>query len=335
MKTLPQDSAAEEQASLWAARIEGSHLTAEARAELDAWLAERPSHRTLLSQYCQFSADLEKTLPVLVRAGALDMPAVAAPEPVRRRSGWPMLNWFAGGALAAAATAAIIWVAWPAAKLDSIAVPAGQRGAVTLADGSRVELNARTSIQVEIGAKERRVRLADGEAFFTVAKDPSRPFIVQTPAGSVRVTGTVFNVRSESAGQLEVIVSEGSVQVRPGQEGAAPYALTPRDRLSFTAATGVTTDRLSPSELEDALAWREGRIVFAGTPVRAALERFARYHGVGIAVSTTVDATGHTFGAIYPIDDLDGFLSSIELTFPDLQVTHENNGTVRVSVRRQ
>src|SRR6185369_15486893 len=143
------------------------------------------------------------------------------------------------------------------------------RDAITLTDGSRVELNARTSIQVEIGAKERRVRLADGEAFFTVAKDPSRPFIVETPAGSVRVTGTVFNVRSESATQLEVIVAEGSVQVRPGQEGAAPYALTARDRLSCVGAD-VKTAKLSATELENALAWREGRIVFVGTPVRAA-----------------------------------------------------------------
>ena len=88
MKTLPHDSAAEEQASLWAARIEGSHLTAEKRAELDAWLAEHPAHRTLLSQYYQFSADLEQTLPALARAGAIDMPAAPRPEPARGRNGW-------------------------------------------------------------------------------------------------------------------------------------------------------------------------------------------------------------------------------------------------------
>jgi transmembrane sensor len=125
------------------------------------------------------------------------------------------------------------------------------------------------------------------------------------------------------------------VQVRPGQDGAAPFSLTARDRLSFTAATGTTTEKLTAAAVENALAWRQGRIVFSGTPVRAALERFARYHGIGIDVKTTVDATGHTVGSTYPIDDLEGFLQGIETAMPDLQVVHETNGTIRVSVRNR
>ena len=63
------DPVTEEQASLWAARLEGSSLSAADRAALDAWLAEKPVHRVLLSDYCQFSADLEQLLPSLVAAG--------------------------------------------------------------------------------------------------------------------------------------------------------------------------------------------------------------------------------------------------------------------------
>lgn len=331
MKPLSFPAESEEQASLWAARLEGAPLSPQSRAELDAWLAAHPGHRTLLSQYCQFSADLEKTLPAMAEAGLVAMPAA----PARRRTAWATVTWFAGGAIAAAAAAALAWSVWPTTTIERHATPTARRQTLDLADGSRVELNARTIVQIEITRTERRVRLADGQAFFSVTKDPSRPFIVETPAGSVRVTGTKFDVRSESSAQLEVIVAEGSVQVRAGQEGAAPVALSARDRLTFTNSGGISTDTLTTSALDDALAWRDGRIVFAGVTVRAACERFARYHGRGIAVTTAVDASGHTLGARYPIDDLKGFLEDIETTWPDLRVTHETNGTVRVSLRNQ
>jgi transmembrane sensor len=331
MNTLPRHPAADEQASLWAARLDGSELTAADRAALDAWLAADPAHRALLSRYCQFSADLEQSLPALVASGAVALSAADTP----RRRGWGF-NWIAGGALAAAAAAAlVVWLAWPATQLNRIATPAAQRQAITLADGTRVELNARTSLQAEIGRRERRVRLADGEAFFTVSKDPSRPFIVETPAGSVRVTGTVFNVRSEAATQLEVTVVEGSVQVRASQDGGAPHALGARDQLS-SDASGTVMKTLSAAALESALAWREGAIVFERVPLRAAVARFARYHGRGIVVATAVDAKDpRAIGGRYSLDDLDGFLSFIETSWPDVRVTHESSGTVRLALRSQ
>src|SRR5688572_18134619 len=90
------DSVADEQAALWAARLDGDTLDRAQRAELDTWLAQKPAHRALLSQYCQFSADLEEQVPALVAAGAVTMP-VAKPA-TRRRFSFPL---FAGIALAA------------------------------------------------------------------------------------------------------------------------------------------------------------------------------------------------------------------------------------------
>jgi len=331
MKSIPLNSAAEEQASLWASRLEGSTLTADLRSALDTWLAENPAHRALLSQYCQFSADLEQTLPALVATDALAMPPA---QPLRRRNRWRTFNTVFAGALATAAAAAVVWLVWPAARVERIATPAGQRQSITLADGTHVELNARTSLQIEIGRTERRVRLADGEAFFTVSKEPARPFIVETPAGSVRVTGTVFDVRSETTSQLEVTVVEGSVQVRTSLDDGAPVALSARDR--FVANAGITgTQTLSASALEDLLAWRDGQVVFDDVPLRDAVARFARYHGRGIAVTTAVDAKAIHIGARQNIDDLEGFLTSLTANFPELRVTHEQNGTIRISLQSQ
>lgn len=320
----------EKQAALWAARLDGSVLSAGDRIALDAWLAADPAHRVVLSRYCQFSADLEQQLPALVATGRVTLPAAQS-----RRPAW--VKWTAGAVLAAAAAIALTFTLFtiqPKTQVISFATPSAQRQTMVLADGTRVELNAHTSLQVAITATERRVRLSDGEAFFAVTKDPGRPFIVETPSGAVRVTGTQFNVRAESGSPLEVTVAEGSVQVRPGttpQPDAAPFSLAPGDRLT-AGAGGVSVRTLSASQLEDVLAWRQGQIVFAGTPLHEALARFARYHGRGI--SATPAAGELSLGGRYSLDDLDGFFSSIEEVL-DLRVTRDLSGNVQVALRAE
>lgn len=331
MKTSQQhhDSAADEQAALWAARLDGDTLDRAQRAELDAWLAEKPVHRMLLSQYCQFSADLEEQVPALVEAGAVTMPP-SATAPARRRWKWTFPR-LAGVAFAAAAAIAVtVHVTRPGPPIQNVSTAPGERNSQTLADGSRVELNANTSLLFENSKKERRVRLAGGEALFTVTKDPTRPFIVETPTGLVRVTGTTFNVRTEPAtGALEVTVIEGSVQVRPGElEGtppSAPVSLVAGDRFS---ASGTQT--LSESDLDDVLAWREGKIVFHGTPLSEALARYARHQGRSIRA--TPDVAKLPVGGFYSIDDLTGFLDAIESFLP-VKATPDRNGAVSVGRR--
>jgi len=320
MKNTVTSPAAEETAALWAARLDGSVLTAEQRIALDAWLAAAPEHRPLLTQYCQFSADLEQQLPLIagireMSAGSMAAPETAAPFPWLRRPVW------AGVTLTAAAAVALaFWLARPQPQFATLAT---QRSVLTLGDGTRIELNAQTSLSAEIGAQTRHVRLAAGEAFFAVHKDPARPFIVETPAGSVRVTGTQFDVRAESAAALEVTVAEGSVQVHPA--AAAPLALTAGDRLA-----GGAVQRLSAKGLDEALAWRQGQIVFHDTPLSEALARFARYHGRGITASPEV--ADKRIGGRYSLDDLDGFFAAMEDAM-DVQVTRNLNGTVQVGQR--
>ena len=318
--------AADERASYWAARLDGSVLSAPDQLALEAWLAEDPAHRTLLSHYCQFSADLELLLPALAESGAVERPQELAPK----RRAWNF-KWLAAATLAAAAlVVAGLWLGRPRTQVASIATAVAQRQTITLADGTRAELNAQTSLQIEIGPVERRVRLAGGEVFFTVSKDPNRPFIVETPAGSVRVTGTVFNVRTESTAALEVVVVEGSVQVRPGESAtgrpAEPVSLTPGDKLS-AGTDGVTVQKLSADAVDDALAWRHGQIVFQGTPLSTVLARFARYHGRGITAAPEV--ANLRVGGRYGLDDLDAFLGDLETILP-VHATRGLSGTIQV-----
>jgi transmembrane sensor len=325
------DPVADERASYWAARLDGSVLSAADQIALQAWLTEAPANRTLLSHYCQFSADLELLLPVLAESGAVELPQEISPP---RRPGY--FKRAVGLTLAAAAlVVGGIWFGRPRIQRESIATAGAQRQTLTLPDGTRAELNAQTSLQIEMGPVERRVRLASGEAFFTVTKDKSRPFIVETPAGSVRVTGTVFDVRSESTSALEVVVVEGSVQVRPGESAPGrsvePVSLVPGNKLS-AGMGGVSVQKLSATAMDDALAWRHGQIVFKGEPLSAALARFAHYHGRGITAAPEV-ANLHV-GGRYSLDDLDGFLTGLE---PSLHVraTRDLSGTIRVDAMDQ
>jgi transmembrane sensor len=323
------DSAADEQAALWAARLDGDTLDRAQRAELDAWLARKPAHRALLSQYCQFSADLEEQVPALVSAGAVTMPAA---KPAKRsRFNFPL---FAGIALAAAAVVAVtIHVVRPAPQVQHFAKASAQRGTAILADGTRVELNANTSLRFENTKTERRVILAGGEAWFAVAKDPNRPFYVVTPAGSVRVTGTTFNVRTEpSTRTFEVTVIEGSVEVHSGDTSGTraenPVLLGAGNQ--YSNRRGKST--LSPSDLDDTLAWRKGIIVFYDVPLSEALPRFAQYHGCAINVAPEV--AGEPLGGRYGIDDLKGFLADLELALPRVKVHDDKlSGAVTVSLR--
>ena len=317
------DPAADERASFWAARLDGSVLSADDQLALKTWLGQDPAHRTLLSQYCQFSADLELLLPALAGTGSVEWPQEVAPQ--RRPWNFP---WVAAGTLAAAAViVAGLWLAHPRTQRESLATAVAQRQTLTLADGTRAELNAQTSLQLEIGPGERRVRLASGEAFFTVTKDPARPFIVETPAGSVRITGTVFNVRAETPAALEVLVVEGSVQVRPVEAGAdRPVLLGAGDKFS-AGPGGGTVQALPAGAIDDALAWRRGQIVFDGVPLRDALARFARYHGRGITAAPAV--ADLRVGGRYSLDDLDAFLGALEAVWP-VRATRGLSGTIQV-----
>ena len=156
----------------------------------------------------------------------------------------------------------------------------GQRTSVTLADGSIIEANTATRIEVRFNLLQRRVRLFGGEANFEVRPRWWRPFIVETSDLSVRAVGTVFDV-VESPKDVRVVVSEGRVRVdtpvrRVGSVGA-------RQKLVYDRGSGTTL--LLPAQLDQDLAWREGRLRFEGRPLGEVIEEFARYSSTRVVLA--------------------------------------------------
>jgi transmembrane sensor len=180
---------------------------------------------------------------------------------------------------------------------------------------------------VTLGPDERRVRLEAGRAYFAVTRDPRRPFLVSTPAGEVRVTGTRFDVAAGDPAGLRVTVAEGAVEVRPaGAPG--PLVLAAGDRF----AAGEIR-RLGADEIDAALAWRGGEVVFKSAALREVLDAFARHHGRAIEVSP--GAGPLRFGGRFALDDLEGFLTGLEGSGRGLVVQRDPHGAVQVRLRSE
>ncbi|ACB73944.1 FecR family protein [Opitutus terrae] len=303
----------EEEASLWAARLDGGGMTDADRATLATWLAANPEHRWLLSRYRQLSAQLESEFDALVES------ATQARATARRR--WRI------GATGLAAAAVVAFTAIVATRGgEEFSTGAAERHVAALSDGSRIALNALTELHVDLGKAERHVRLTRGEAWFDVAPEKARPFVVETPAGVVRVTGTEFNIRARPKGAVEVTVLEGRVRVQPAAAASSETALEIGQQALVTTAA-LDVHRVEPGALQNVLAWREGQAVFEDTPLSEALERFAAYHGRTVEVDGRV--ADRRLGGRYSLDDFEGLLEEIERVLP-VRVLRQPDGVVRV-----
>lgn len=306
----------EEQASLWAARLRGRAMTDRDRAELAAWLEADPEHRWVLSRYRELSGQLDAQLGT-----AAESLAVLAAAGRGRR--WRMASATLGAA-AAAVLAIVVWTNRP----HDFATKTAERHGATLADGSRIELNAQTSLAVDFRRDERRVRLTGGEAWFSVAKDAERPFVIETPTGSVRVTGTVFNVRAAGA-RVEVTVLEGAVRLRAAKERANEAVVRPGQQATM-GADHVRVQALPDGMAQDVVAWRLGQVVFEDATVNEVIEHFAAYQAHRVVADPAVAEM--RLGGRYHLDDLEGLLRAIERVLP-VRIVREAKGDIRIVAR--
>ena len=307
----------EEQAARWTSRLDGGELSAADRLALHAWLDEDPAHRTAFERYQMICDDTAEAIPALAQVSAVARPD---PAPARR---WPRWIPVATG-LAAALAISAVWLVPYFRDTLKVATIAAQRSTLSLPDGSRTELNARTELVTDFRHGRRFVRLEKGEAFFSVAKDTVHPFSVETPGGTVRVTGTQFNVRLAPDGRPEVTLLEGSVEI---QNSLAHLKLDPGQQLS---ATGELRS-LSATDLERVVAWREGRIVLNGLTLAEAAEHFAAFHGKTIEVAPELAA--REMGGSYSLDDLPGFLDALSADTLGLRVIRRDAEHVAIVPR--
>jgi transmembrane sensor len=168
---------------------------------------------------------------------------------------------------------------------NSYSTAIGSMETVPLADGSRITLNTASAMRVELSPTERRVRLDHGEAFFEVAKDPTRRFVVHAGNKRIVAVGTKFSVLN-SEDTVRVVVTEGIVEVT-AVDSATKVPATPVGAGSIAQAgvAGVVVQRLSVADAESSLSWRSGYIALRDTLLADAVAEFNRYNEKQIVIA--------------------------------------------------
>lgn len=242
-----------EHAAAWVVRLEADGLGDAEATTFDAWMSASPENAAAFDAAMSISHSYAANCGTVARA--LSQRAVVRPVMDRR--------YFVGGAGIAAAAMVALAVApevFAPSATTAYATAKGEKRSVTLADGSRVDLNAGTRLTVTLARNERSVRLEQGQAVFDVTHDTDRPFTVSAGDRMVRVVGTQFDVRRRD-GKLSVTVARGSVEVRPDEGGVGrAYRLRPGQRLDHTE--GGSLARVVSAEPAEVLAWRTGRLVY-------------------------------------------------------------------------
>ena len=268
--------------------IEGDCSPEEAAA-IQAWVAADPRRGALLDQLhavWRLTGGTTRAwdIPESHERSERGRPALELVPPRRR---WWTAPW--ATAIAAAAIAVLVVVSLrvffprPVGAPHAYATARGQLSSLTLPDGSRVLLGADTRLRVprDFGARSRTVDL-EGEAYFAVAYDAKRPFIVRTAHGSTQDLGTEFAVRGyRQEPAVEVVVAEGRVALR-GLRGADPVLVTlyPRERAVLDSSGGAMVRR--EVSLAHYLAWTRGALMFDDAPLARVTAQLERWYDLEI-----------------------------------------------------
>jgi transmembrane sensor len=197
----------------------------------------------------------------------------------------------------------------------------GEQRDVLLPDGSRVTLNTATALRVRYTKHSRGIMLEQGEAFFTVKHDASRPFDVTAGRTVTRAVGTEFNVDLRPT-EVTVTVIEGAVHVSAPESGAGaasgPDPAKGEVRLDVPLSKGQALEfhideRQAPPEEGDLKridAWRRRRLEFSDTPLSEAVEEINRYSTTHVTIGSSELLSVRVSG-IFQIGDTDGFLYSL------------------------
>jgi transmembrane sensor len=347
MNSRETSSDVEQAAAEWLMRRDRG-LTSDQSAAFEHWRSADVRHA---AEYSRIAGNWRQ-LDALTSVSSLAAETDAIVQRARlRRKRQRTIQW-GFGALAAAAVLMFVFVIGsrgPALTEPSYQVIASSSRSQTLPDGSVALLNGTSRIQIEFTTAERRVRLLEGEALFTVAKNPDRPFLVTAGTITVRAVGTAFNVKLAAA-SVEVLVTEGKVRVNDAAKGtsvlppdstqsaAAPNVdaapvLTAGHRvlIAFDAGRAAVVEAnvstLALHEIEQTLAWQTTRLVFNDTSLDEVVAAFNHHNShrlvLGVEALRSRKITG-----VFRADNLDGFTRLLEAGVDVKAEAHGPNETV-------
>jgi transmembrane sensor len=293
-------STRDDEAAAWALR---HPLDPAGERALDAWLARDPHHAgALLRAMAALSA--------VDRAVAEERPAAPEQTATRRR-----LLIGMSGALAASVAGL---VGWRHVAGERVTTARGEIRRLPLADGSVATINSDSALRVVLASDQRRVALDQGQAWFQVAKDRARPFVVDAGIAQARAVGTAFSVE-RSEGAVEIAVTEGVVAVWPSAAGGAMTILHAGQYARFRSDVAAPATGTAPAAIERALAWRGGEIALENETVASAVAQFNRYNRRQLVIADPALGRERLIG-LFQLDRPEDFAASLAASL-DVTVT--------------
>lgn len=307
----------EDCAFAWCARRERPDWSASDQADLDAWLAESTEHRVAMLRM-EYGWQRVDRLAAL-RASSLrqKVPIISQRLPDSRGTWLSM----AAGFLLVLGLGSLGLSQWLDGGTQRYVTVVGGHETVPLRDGSHVELNTDTRLRAAVDEKARTVWLEQGEAYFEVAHDPKRPFVVYAGDRRVVVLGTHFLVRRDGD-RIEVMVAEGRVRVEAVDAGKAlkPAIITPGNMV-VSESGSMLVAATSLDKVESELAWRRGYLVFDRTSLASVAEQFNRYNDKKVVINDPATSDTRISGS-FEANNVDAFARLLQRAY-GLSVTHD------------
>lgn len=308
----PVAAKAAEEAAMWLARLNSRVVDTAELEQFFAW--RRIPHNAIaydaLDSHWTASLSLadDPEIESALRS-ALDVRKIPARSVGRR------LAMVAGFAVFLAAAVFLLLARDPVLETAT-----GEQRLVQLDDGSRVRLDTDTRMSVNIGSR-RMIHLHQGRAFFEVAHDPSRPFVVAVGDAQVRALGTKFEIDGVGA-NVQVALVEGRVDV-----SAKSTRNTPRS-VQLGPGEAITVSRngpgkVVPADISAITAWTQGRLDFHGTPLAEAVSEVNRYARTPIRLKTKRWAEQRVNGG-FAVGDVQAFIEAVTTLYPLNAVTNKD-----------
>jgi transmembrane sensor len=313
-----------EAAALWYARMSSDVKTPADQMAFETWLSTAPEHAEAYAEVCMLAGrfDAVASRPELAALRA----EVSLYEERQRR---PLIArvsraWIVSG-LAAAAAAALFYVSVAPLETGEWATARGETLQIHLSDGSDVILGSDSRLVMRFRRGERELDLDRGQAFFEVAHDASRPFVVTAGGRTVTALGTAFDVRSY-LNETTVTLVSGSVAI--AREGEGREAVLRRGQ-QFEVTLGVASIRDVDASAET--AWRTGMLEFDAATLTDAVREFNRSAAHSIIISDPRLANLQVSG-VFRANDPQGFAAALVPAYP-LVARPQSSGDVVLSYR--
>ena len=340
-----------EQASEWIIRLEDSAIQEDDIQELVTWLDSNPCHRTEFLEL----ASLWGNMDILSELAEI-IPLDSQHTNQSKKTGTFDFYRYPGIAMITSVCAVFLLAIFlmnndqrlgtghEESGVDVVyTTSVGDQESVRLADGSSVKLNTDTRIQVEYTRNFRKVYLGRGEAYFDVALDAKRPFVVHVGKGSVTAVGTAFNIKYNDK-NVGVTVIEGIVEVNTFPANDVTTAIPDRQSMKKDIVTKTSVsagqvvefdeaihfvDPVEPQEIDHKLAWQRGMLIFDGDFLEDAVNEITRYTDTKIVINDQAISRVQ-IGGYFKTGEIDAMLKAFETSF-GIAVTKVNDNLILLS----